>query len=80
MINHPYNDRRRRQRRPIRALWQVRVMWAGMAPVYMKAVLQALLAGPNRKPVYKVTRKQDDLRWHWRHTLPRAPLYSSWSA
>ena len=74
VINHPYNDRRRRQRRPIRALWQVRVMWAGMAPVYMKAVLQALLTGPNRKPVYKVTRKQDDLRWHWRHTLPQTTI------
>jgi cellulose synthase (UDP-forming) len=74
VINHPYNDRRRRQRRPFRALWQVRIMWAGMAPVYMKAALQALCAGPRRKPVYKVTRKQDDLRWHWRHTLPQTTI------
>jgi len=74
MVNHPYNDRRGRQRRPIRALWQVRIMWTGMAPIYMKACVQALLGGPNRKPVYKVTRKEDDLRWHWRHTLPQTTL------
>jgi cellulose synthase (UDP-forming) len=70
-VNHPFNDRRRRQREPVRALWRVRIMWTGMAPVYMRAVTQAVLGGPNRKPVYKVTRKEDDLRWHWRHTLPQ---------
>lgn len=74
VVNQPYNDRRRRQRQPIRALWRVRIMWTGMAPIYMKASLQALFGGPNRKPVYKVTRKQDDLRWHWRHTLPQTTL------
>jgi hypothetical protein len=74
IVNHPYNDRRRRQRRPIRAPWHVRIMWSGMAPIYMKASIQALLGGPNRKPVYKVTRKHDDPRWHWRHTLPQTTL------
>ncbi|HET9718539.1 MAG TPA: glycosyltransferase [Solirubrobacteraceae bacterium] len=74
IVNHPYNDRRRRQRQRVRALWRVRIMWTGMAPVYMKAVLQAVLAGPRRKPVYKVTRKEDDLRWHWRHTLPQTTI------
>ena len=49
-------------------------MWTGMAPVYMKACVQALLGGRHRKPVYKVTRKQDDLRWHWRHTLPHTTV------
>jgi cellulose synthase (UDP-forming) len=73
-VNDPYNDRRRRQRRRASALWRVRTMWAGMAPVYMKATLQALLGGPRRKPVYRVTRKHDDLRWHWRHTLPQTTL------
>ncbi len=70
-VNHPFNDRRRRQREPVRALWRVRIMWTGMAPVYMRAMIQAVLGGPNRKPIYKVTRKEDDLRWHWRHTLPQ---------
>jgi hypothetical protein len=74
IVNHPYNDRRTRQRKPIRALWQVRIMWTGMAPIYIRASLQAIFGGPNRKPVYKVTRKQDDLRWHWRHTLPQTSL------
>jgi cellulose synthase (UDP-forming) len=74
VVNDPYNDRRKRQRRPIRALWQVRIMWTGMAPIYMKASIQALLGGARRKPVYKVTRKVDDLRWHWRHTLPQTSL------
>ena len=74
VVNSPYNDRRGHQRRPIRALWQVRIMWAGMSPVYMRATIQALLGGPNRKPTYEVTRKHDDLRWHWRHTLPQTSL------
>ncbi len=74
VVNEPYNDRRRKQRRPIRALWQVRIMWTGMAPIYMKASIQALLGGARRKPAYKVTRKVDDLRWHWRHTLPQTSL------
>jgi cellulose synthase (UDP-forming) len=73
-VNQPYNDRRKRQRRPVRALWQVRIMWTGMAPIYMKASIQALLGGAHRKPVYKVTRKVDDLRWHWRHTLPHTTV------
>jgi cellulose synthase (UDP-forming) len=74
VVNHPYNDRRRRQRRRFRNLWQVRIMWTGMAPVYMKACIQALAGGRRRKPIYRVTRKQDDLRWHWRHTLPHTTV------
>ncbi len=71
VLNQPYNDRRTRQRRPYQELWKVRTMWAGLAPVFMKAVVQALAGGPNRKPSYKVTLKSDDARWHWRHTLPQ---------
>jgi cellulose synthase (UDP-forming) len=74
VLNRPFYDRRRRQRRPMRALWRQRIMVAGLAPIYMKASLQAILSGPNRKPIYKVTRKEDDLRWHWRHTLPQTAL------
>jgi cellulose synthase (UDP-forming) len=73
-INRPYNDRRRRQRHPIRELWRVRIVWSGMAPVFMKASIQAILGGPNRKPVYKVTRKHNDPRWHWGHTLPQTSV------
>ena len=74
VVNTPYDDRRGRQRNPVRALWRVRIMWTGMAPIYVKATVQALLGGPNRKPVYRVTRKVDDVRWHWRQTLPQAAM------
>jgi cellulose synthase (UDP-forming) len=74
VLNHPFNDRRRRQRRPRRALWRQRIMVAGLAPIYMKATLQAIVSGPNRKPVYTVTRKHDDHRWHWRETLSQTGL------
>jgi len=73
-INRPYNDRRRRQRHPVRELWRVRIIWSGLAPVFMKASIQAVLGGPRRKPVYKVTRKHDDPRWHWGHTLPQTTV------
>src|SRR4029077_7312556 len=73
-LNRPFADRRTRRREPIRDLWRVRIMWTGMAPIFIKATVQAVLGGPHRKPVYKVTRKEDDLRWHWRHTLPQTTI------
>jgi cellulose synthase (UDP-forming) len=77
VLNQPYNDRRARQRRPYRELWKVRTMWTGLAPVFMKAVAQAVLGGPSRKPVYRVTLKSDDARWHWRHTLPQTTVVTT---
>ncbi len=73
-VNRPYNDRRRRQRHPIRELWRVRIIWSGLAPVFIKASVQAIFGGRSRKPVYKVTRKHDDPRWHWGHTLPQTTV------
>jgi len=73
-INRPYNDRRRRQRHPVRELWRVRIIWSGLAPVFIRASIQAVLGGPRRKPVYKVTRKHTDVRWHWGHTLPQTTV------
>lgn len=72
VINRPFNDRRKRQRHPYRDLWRVRVIWTGMAPIFMKASVQAVLGGRHRKPVYKVTRKQDEHRWYWKLTVPQA--------
>ena len=72
VLNQPFNDRRSRQRARYRELWKVRTMWVGLSPVFMKASVQAILGGPNRKPTYKVTLKNDDVRWHWRHTLPQS--------
>ncbi len=74
VLNQPFNDRRTRQRAPYRELWKVRTMWVGLSPVFMKATVQAVLGGPNRKPTYRVTLKSDDVRWHWRHTLPQTLL------
>jgi len=74
VLNRPVGDRRRRQRHPLRSLWRVLVMWTGLAPVYMLACCKAILGGPNRKPIYKVTRKTHEFAWYWRETLPSAIL------
>jgi cellulose synthase (UDP-forming) len=69
---YPYNDRRRRQRAYFRSVWRARVVWNGLAPAYMKGAFRAVVGGPNRKPVYRVTRKTHDHRFHWRYVLPHA--------
>jgi cellulose synthase (UDP-forming) len=66
----PYNDRRRRQRSRLLDLWRVRVLWSGMAPVYMRGAILAVFGGRHRKPIYKVTRKTGVHRWHWEATMP----------
>lgn len=60
------------QRRPYLNLWRARIMWTGLAPIYAKASLSAIISGPHRKPVYRVTRKEDDQRWHWQQSMPQA--------
>lgn len=72
--NHPFNDRRTRQRRRVRDAWRVRVLWTGMAPIYAMATCIAIAGGRRRKPVYRVTRKQHDTRWHWRQTMPHIAI------
>ncbi len=74
ILNRPFADRRRRQRDPFRAFWRVKVMWIGLAPIYVLACLKALLGGPHRKPIYKVTRKTTVIRWYWKETLPQIVL------
>ncbi len=69
---YPYNDRRRRQRGYLRSLWRARVVWNGLAPAYMVGAFKALAGGPHRKPVYRVTRKTHDHRFHWRFVVPHA--------
>jgi cellulose synthase (UDP-forming) len=76
LLNKPFGDRRRRQRQPLRALWRLKVMWQGLAPVYILACCKALLGGRHRKPIYKITRKTTVFRWYWRETLPQAILAS----
>jgi cellulose synthase (UDP-forming) len=60
---------------PYEALWRARQTWLGMAPVYAKATIVALLYGPDRKPAYRVTRKEHMRGWYWRETLPQILLF-----
>jgi len=60
---------------PYEDLWRGRQTWMGMAPVYVKATLVALFYGPNRKPTYRVTRKEHVYRWYAREILPQLLLF-----
>jgi cellulose synthase/poly-beta-1,6-N-acetylglucosamine synthase-like glycosyltransferase len=55
-------------------VWRARLLWIGLAPVYMKACVLAVVGGRRRKPVYRVTRKHDEHRWYWRLVLPQMAL------
>jgi len=57
-------------------IWKARQIWVGLAPVYAKACVLALLGGPRRKPEYRVTRKHDEHRWYWRQILPQFALFA----
>jgi cellulose synthase (UDP-forming) len=74
VLNQPFGDRRRRQRSPLRALWRLKLMWLGLAPVYIAACCKAIFGGPHRKPIYRITRKDTEVRWYLRETLPHAGL------
>ncbi len=60
---------------PYEDLWRARQTWLGLAPVYLKAMVIALLYGPNRKPTYRVTRKEHVYRLYWREILPQLTLF-----
>ncbi|UCC64522.1 MAG: glycosyltransferase [Anaerolineae bacterium] len=60
---------------PFEAVWRARQTWLGMAPVYARATLTALIYGPNRKPTYRVTRKKHVYGWYWREVLPQILLF-----
>lgn len=60
--------------RPYESLWRARQMWLGLAPVYARACIMALLTGPQRKPRYRVTRKVHRFHWYWRETLVQIVL------
>ncbi len=74
VLNRPFGDRRRRQRSPFRAFWRVKVMWLGLSPVYIVGSLKALVSGPHRRPIYKVTRKTTIPGWYWKETVPQMVL------
>lgn len=60
---------------PYEDLWRARQTWLGMAPVYARATIIALLYGPNRKPHYRVTRKEHIHAWYWREIWPQLVLF-----
>jgi hypothetical protein len=56
---------------------RARRMWYGMMFINMRAVLLALRYGPDRKPIYKVTRKSHQHMWYWRAVVPHCLLLLS---
>ncbi|MDQ3007984.1 MAG: glycosyltransferase [bacterium] len=50
------------------SLWRSRQIWFSMAPFFVKATLQAILNGPHKRPLYKVTRKERKFSLYWRQT------------
>jgi len=58
-------------------LFTIRRMWHGLMFVHMKAATMALLYGPHRKPVYRVTRKKNVHQWYWRATVPHMVILLS---
>jgi cellulose synthase (UDP-forming) len=55
-------------------LWRARQMWVGLAPVYARACILAIVGGRDGKPAYRVTRKHHEHRWYWREVLPHMVL------
>lgn len=56
-------------------LFAIRRMWHGLMFVHMKAAIKALVYGRHRKPVYRVTRKNDVHQWYWRAALPHMSIF-----
>jgi hypothetical protein len=60
---------------PYETLWRARQTWLGMTPVYAKAAIIALVYGPNRKPAYRVTRKEHACGLHFRGVLSQILIF-----
>jgi cellulose synthase (UDP-forming) len=60
---------------PYEALWRARQTWLGMAPTYARAAILAMVYGPERKPHYRVTRKEHVHSIYWRESLPQILLF-----
>jgi Glycosyltransferases, probably involved in cell wall biogenesis len=56
-------------------IWRARQMWFGMIFVFMKSSILALVYGPNKKPVYKVTRKTQEAGLYLRDVLLQTLLF-----
>jgi cellulose synthase (UDP-forming) len=60
---------------PYESVWRSRQMWVGLTPVYIWAAILALVYGPKRKPVYRVTRKVHQAGLYWQEVLPQILLF-----
>ena len=61
---------------PYERVWKARQIWVGLAPVYARACVLALVGGRRGKPEYRVTRKHDEARWYWGLALPQMALFA----
>jgi cellulose synthase (UDP-forming) len=61
---------------PYERVWKARQIWVGLAPVYARACVLALVGGRRNKPEYRVTRKHDEPRWYWGLALPQITLFA----
>ncbi len=59
---------------PYEELWRFRAIMIGMAPTYLKALWVTLRYGPQRKPGYRVTRKEHAHGFYWREVLLQSGL------
>ncbi|KKR28713.1 MAG: Cellulose synthase (UDP-forming) [Candidatus Woesebacteria bacterium GW2011_GWA1_39_8] len=57
-------------------LTRIRQFWVGLSPTFAVATLKALIYGPNRKPKYIVTRKENEYGNYIRHVLPQLIILS----
>jgi hypothetical protein len=62
------------QGQPYEDVWRSRQTWLGMAPVYARATIAALLYGPRHKPTYRVTRKENRKVWHLGKVIPQMAM------
>jgi len=60
---------------PYESVWRSRQMWVGLITVYIWATILALVYGPRRKPVYRVTRKVHQFGLYWWQVLPQILLF-----
>ncbi len=55
---------------------RVRQFWAGLSPVFVTATIKALFYGPNKKPKYVVTKKENEHANYIRLVWPQVALLS----
>jgi hypothetical protein len=57
-------------------LTRIRQFWVGLSPTFAIATIKALINGPNRKPAYIVTRKENEYGNYLKLVLPQLLVLS----